>query len=111
MDVAQIRKITGGNIKRLREGAGLTQAQLADKIGIQSQNIWTLEAGRIGLSDARLVQLCEVFQVSPAEFYRVEDEQVRGQIEEMLIALVRRLDEVSRAKLLALGMEMEKTNR
>lgn len=59
--------VTGGTIKTLREGRGLTQKSLADRIGVSDKAVSKWETGR-GLPDLSLLEpLGEALRVSVAE--------------------------------------------
>ncbi|MBQ2813294.1 MAG: helix-turn-helix transcriptional regulator, partial [Clostridia bacterium] len=47
--------ITGATVKRLREEKGLTQAQLADKIGVSAKAVSKWETAK-GLPDITLIE-------------------------------------------------------
>ncbi|MBQ7654887.1 MAG: helix-turn-helix transcriptional regulator [Clostridia bacterium] len=54
----------GGNIKRAREKAGLTQEQLSEMIGIGPKSLSAVERGTVGVSVATLRKICNVLPVS-----------------------------------------------
>ena len=59
--------VTGGTVKALREGRKLTQAELADKIGVSSKTVSKWETAK-GLPDITLLQpLAEALGVSVIE--------------------------------------------
>lgn len=59
--------ITGTTIKKLREAKGITQAQLADKIGVSSKAVSKWETAK-GLPDITLMEpLCSALGVSVME--------------------------------------------
>ena len=59
--------ITGATIKKLREAKGITQAQLADKIGVSSKAVSKWETAK-GLPDITLIEpLCSALGVSVME--------------------------------------------
>lgn len=59
--------ITGAVIKRLREAKGLTQSELAEKIGVSSKAVSKWETGK-GLPDISLIEpLCNALSVSVME--------------------------------------------
>lgn len=59
--------ITGATIKKLREAKGITQAQLADKIGVSSKAVSKWETAK-GLPDIALIEpLCSALGVSVME--------------------------------------------
>lgn len=54
-------------IKEWRQHRGLTQDQLADRIGVATSTISQLEKGRQGYSQATLEALAEALQCEPAD--------------------------------------------
>lgn len=56
------------NLKRLRVGAGLSQAELAKKSGFSTQQIMQLETGRSAASVEAVMKFAEALEVSPDEF-------------------------------------------
>ena len=59
--------ITGATVKRLREEKGLTQAQLADKIGVSAKAVSKWETAK-GLPDITLIEpLSQALGVSVLE--------------------------------------------
>ena len=59
--------VTGGAIKRLRENKGITQQQLAEKIGVSSKAVSKWETAK-GLPDITLIEpLAKALGVSVAE--------------------------------------------
>jgi DNA-binding XRE family transcriptional regulator len=58
----------GDILKRYRKRAGLSQSQLAEKLGMVKQNISAMENGSRGISKTTAHRLSEIFQVSPARF-------------------------------------------
>jgi len=54
----------GGMVKQLREEAGLTQKELADRVNVSQQSIDALEAGRVA-RPKYIVELCEALSVKP----------------------------------------------
>lgn len=71
--------LVGRNIQRFRKDAGMTQAQLAEKINVSTAFISRMERGEKGVSLKVLGALAEEFQVSydallrePADRSRLE---------------------------------------
>ncbi|UPK18893.1 helix-turn-helix transcriptional regulator [Bradyrhizobium sp. 131] len=52
-----VRRLVGGNVKRLRRAAGITQAELADLVGVDRAYISGLEQGN---RNATIVSLWHV---------------------------------------------------
>lgn len=58
--------ILGNNIKRLRNAKGLTQPQLAKKVGVRYNSIQNYEAGVSKPSDSKLALLSNALDVTPS---------------------------------------------
>ena len=58
----------GSTLKRYRKRAEMSQAVLADKLGMVKQNISAMEKGTRGISKQTAHKLAEIFQVSPGRF-------------------------------------------
>jgi transcriptional regulator with XRE-family HTH domain len=58
----------GSRLKALREKAGLTQAQLAERCGLHLSAVFKLEQGRRAPSWDTVQTLCDVLKVSCEEF-------------------------------------------
>ena len=69
------RNRIGNLLAGSRLKAGLTQAQLADKMGIRQNMVSDYERGRRTYSNAMAARLCKVLQVK-AEYLRYGSEQV-----------------------------------
>lgn len=54
----------GARIKAVRKGAGLTQEQLAERIGISAKNLSFIETGRFGVGLETLTRICTALHVS-----------------------------------------------
>ena len=55
----------GQNIKDAREAAGISQAELAERIGTTRQQIGKYETGEQDMTVARLVQIATALGVEP----------------------------------------------
>lgn len=62
--------VIGGNVRRLREMAGLSQDELAKKAGITQKTIWTIEAGQTNGYPRTRRNLAEALGVEVADFYK-----------------------------------------
>jgi transcriptional regulator with XRE-family HTH domain len=54
-------------IREIREAAGLTQEQLAERVGTSGNHIWRLESGRSRLTQSWMTRLAEALACSPAD--------------------------------------------
>lgn len=67
--------ITGKRIKALRKGAGLTQRELADKLGVKLAAVNKYETGIVtNLKRSTIAKLAEIFDVSPTYIMGLEDD-------------------------------------
>ena len=65
-----MRKLVGRNAARLRQEAGLTQEQLAERSGLSQQYISGLERGRRNPTVVTLYELASALGVSHVELVR-----------------------------------------
>ncbi|MDE2135729.1 MAG: helix-turn-helix transcriptional regulator [Alphaproteobacteria bacterium] len=65
-----MRVLVGQNVKRIRQKAGLTQEQFAEKSGFSQQYLSTLERGRRNPSIVTLYELACALGVSHVELVR-----------------------------------------
>ena len=65
-----MRKLVGRNAARLRDAAGLTQEQLAERAGISQQYISDLERGKCNPTIVTLYELATALGVSQVELVR-----------------------------------------
>lgn len=66
-DIKQLAKTIGQAIARHREACGLTQEQVAERLGIGNEAVSRMERGVVMPTVARLAQLAEVFGCPTAE--------------------------------------------
>jgi transcriptional regulator with XRE-family HTH domain len=59
-----------GRLVELREGAGLTQQELAERAGLTTAGVAQLESGRRSPSWGTVVELCKALGVEPNEFVK-----------------------------------------
>jgi len=61
------------DLKALRNKQGLTQGQLACKLGFSRSHIATVETGRQGLSNRMIREIVKTFGVNYNDFYLHEE--------------------------------------
>lgn len=64
MGVNMCRSVFGYKLKTIRKKRGLTQAKLADKLGVCASTIGMYEQGRREPDNKMLAKICEVLNVS-----------------------------------------------
>ena len=75
MDQEYINESIGGKIRELRNRAGLTQQELADRSELTKGFISQLERGQVTPSVLTLFDLIECLGTTPAEFFREAEER------------------------------------
>lgn len=101
----QVMQTIGRAIAKYRQASGLTQAQLAEILGIGNDAVSRMERGTTIPTITRLLELSEIFQCEIADLvtdtsYRAID-QARA-----LEKLLDQLEDVERAELLSLIEKM-----
>ncbi|MBQ6774447.1 MAG: helix-turn-helix transcriptional regulator [Synergistaceae bacterium] len=61
------------NIRQLRKKAGLTQIELADKIGVSIATLRRWEAGETSPTGTRIIELANLLNASPDDIVREND--------------------------------------
>lgn len=89
----------GRAIARARQAAGLTQAQVAEKLGISNDAVSRMERGAIMPTVARLIELSEIFHCEAAELLTGSSPLLRDQLRYM-DRLLADFDEEERGRLL-----------
>lgn len=78
-------KDIGGRVRTLRQAAGLTQEQLAEKMGVSTQQIQKYESGRDNISTEKLQHLATAFSVPVQEFFSEVGEVAPLQVAEQVL--------------------------
>lgn len=63
--VADVYAQIGSEIRRRREGLGLSQAQLADRIGVGRTSVTMIERGAQAILVHQLLEIAKALRVSP----------------------------------------------
>lgn len=72
--MGDIKTNIAGNISYYRKGVGLTQAQLAEKLGVKTTTVSTWERGASSPDIEMLYTICRIFSVTLNEMYGVNTE-------------------------------------
>ena len=74
-------------IRELREKAGLTQEELADRVGVQRNTVWRWENGKAKLKADNIQRLSFIFNVEPASLmpniYEVPPQDNKVEVQEV----------------------------
>lgn len=97
--------ITGKFIAKKRKEAGLTQEQLAEKIGVSNKTISKWETGK-SMPDYSIVKgLCEELEITVAELLNGEEAAEKSiRDDEQIMDLLRRTQELEKQKNLLYGI-------
>jgi transcriptional regulator with XRE-family HTH domain len=68
--MATIAEIVGGNIRREREGAGLTQAELAKAAKVKLQSVYRWEKGKAWPTSRNIETLAKLFRTPPSSLFQ-----------------------------------------
>lgn len=79
-----IKLFVGSRLNTLRQQSGLTQAVLAQKLGISASYLNQIERDQRPLPDRLLEEVCRVFSVNPAYFSDVEEVRLVQALREIL---------------------------
>jgi transcriptional regulator with XRE-family HTH domain len=74
--IAKVDFDVGFRIRRLREKFGLSQGELADRIGVSFQQVQKYETGKNKVSLKRLCQISMVFNTTPSSFLQGIESQM-----------------------------------
>ena len=69
MNISEIQKRLGENIKQIRKTKKLTQFQLAEKANVSEDTIKSLEQGRTWCSDKSLSQITEALEIDVVKLF------------------------------------------
>ena len=75
--VKLVKKV-GQAIARQRKQAGMTQAQVARELGVETETVSRLETGAISATLERLEQFSQLFGCSVEMFFQEDDEDAEG---------------------------------
>ena len=90
MSRQSIARLTAENIVRRRKEAGLTQAQVAERLSVEKESISRMESGKIALSLERLQQFAEIYGCTVPDLVRDDSADLGAQVQTIadLLALL-----------------------
>lgn len=89
--MATLREQVGARIRHHRDRAGLTQVDLAEKIGIASENVSRIERGSFAPSFDTLVDLASALNVPVRDFFEIGDRALTDDRDDPLADLIVKL--------------------
>ncbi|MBI3374984.1 MAG: helix-turn-helix transcriptional regulator [Betaproteobacteria bacterium] len=91
--MADTKKLVGARIKELRRQAGLTQEQLAERVGLDSRHLSRLEVGRHYPSLQSLERIARALDVRIVEFFQFPGEVTTATLRNDLIKFAKHANE------------------
>lgn len=101
----EINKQVGAAIAKYRKASGLSQAQVAELLGLSNDAISRMERGNIALNVERLCEFEELFQCRVSDLLTDSQLQPTDQIYQ-LDRMLNQLDEQERQKLISVIEQM-----
>ncbi len=89
-----LKERVGNVISQKRKMLGLTQAQLAEKIGIEQESLSRIEKGVTGLKFSRLESLSYALECTVADFFRND----QNSKEEVFSIMRERIEKLSQSE-------------
>lgn len=90
----------GAKIRQLRKDRNVTQAELAQKIGVQQSDLCRMENGEYKVSLETLFNILSIFEINIAEFFKDEKRAGLSNDECEILKLFNSLDEKSKIEVL-----------
>jgi transcriptional regulator with XRE-family HTH domain len=102
MEVAELARRTerhsgetvGERLARIRRERGITQAELAEKLGLAQPNVSDYERGILRLNADLILKLTDILKVSADELLGLREPKLSGSVKNRRLA--RRLEEIER---------------
>jgi len=85
----------GERLTRFRQARGLSQAELADKLGVDQSDISNFERGVYRLNDGLIVQICKLFRIRADELLGLAALKQDGEVTPSR-RILRKLQEIER---------------
>ena len=88
--MADTKKLIGARIKGLRKQAGLTQEQLAERVGLDSRHLSRLEVGRHFPSLDTLERIAKELNAPLADFFQFPADETTAALRTYLTGFAKR---------------------
>lgn len=105
VDNAELAKQIGQAVAKYRKLAGLSQAQVAELMGLSNDAISRMERGTIVLNVPRLFEFAQLFNCDVSDLLSATSQDINKQAQ-YLAQLLQKLNESERTKLLSLIEQM-----
>ncbi len=72
LGMENVSKKVGNNLKEARRFKGLTQKEVASKLGMTQQQYSRFENGVFELNYSQILFFCKLYEITPTELFNVE---------------------------------------
>ncbi len=86
-----LQKALGRRIKELRNGAGLSQEQFSEKIGIAINTLSNIERGNSFMTSQTMEKIMTIFKISPQELFLLPE---YGKEEDVYLYVMERIKQM-----------------
>ncbi len=104
MPISTLSAQIGKNILNQRKYLGLTQAQLAELVGLENETISRIESGKYNVSISSLERFTQALQIDISDIVRANSENIPSQAESIAV-LLQDLDEEEKERVLKIVHE------
>jgi len=84
-----VKKLFGTRIKGIRKALDLTQAQLAELVGVDAKHISRIEGGKNFPSPEVIGKIADAFKIYPYELFVFENEPSADELKSSLLDLIK----------------------
>ena len=91
--MSTIKKLIGQRIKEISKSKGITQEQLAEKVGIGTSNISYIENGKFAPTIENFEKIVQALDVEPYELYMFAPQKPINEIKQELFSALEKDDE------------------
>lgn len=106
--VQELALVVGENISEKRKALGLTQAQLAESLGIGPDSLSRIEKGVVAPRFPRLAEIASLLDCSVADLFRMKGDPLSVKLD-TLVDMLRPLPPDAQEDIVCLMMDMART--
>lgn len=85
--MSHLNKQFGAKVRHFRMSAGITQADLAERLDVTTEMVGKMERGTTGASFATIEKICGVFDISAGSLFPTSFADTSDELEELLVNL------------------------
>ncbi len=97
-----IKKNISSNVKKYRQMNGLTQAQMAEMLYLDTQYYSQLERGERSFTIEKLVMICDIFQIGIEKLITIDNTDKQENDSELILSIENQLHDLNHSQLVIL---------